>query len=95
MFLLKDCSTSCETGACNSELDAAAAKFSAETPQDKCYACSYVQRENGDTEGNIYCADEPDKMEGASVSCPMYANTACYTGSSAHYVSHSTVKTLD
>jgi len=68
-------------------MDEAASKFSSKSPQEECFACSYIQKENGDVIGNVYCADDPDKLENGNVKCPMYANAACYTGTSAHYVS--------
>ena len=83
---MKECATSCETAACNLAMDGAASMFSGSVPQSECYSCTYIVRNTGDVAGNKFCADEPDKLEDGSVSCPMYANAACYTGTSAHYV---------
>lgn len=85
MFEMKDCSTSCEGNLCNQEMDSTAAMFSVADPQDSCFTCNYIQKDNGDVEGNVFCADEPDQLEDAAVACPMYANAGCYTGTVAHY----------
>ena len=85
--MLKDCSTSCKTSACNNDLTETAQMFSEPNPQDNCFTCTYIERDNGEVEGNIFCADEPGKLNSSSYACPMYANAACYTGTNAHYVS--------
>jgi len=84
--MLKDCVTDCDTSACNSNLDETSQKFSDPNPQSECFTCSYIEKDNGDVEGNQFCADQPDKLNSSTHSCPPYANSACYTGTNAHYV---------
>lgn len=85
--MLKDCATSCETTGCNNRLQETADLFDHPTDQPNCFTCQYIERDNGDVEGNKYCAEEPDQLVTASYFCPVYANAACYTGTNAHYVS--------
>ena len=84
--MLKDCMSSCEESGCNQDAYPAAAKFSSDSPQDSCYACKYIEKDDGSVQGNKFCADEPDKLQDAFNECPIYANAACYTGTNAHYV---------
>ena len=84
--MLKDCMSSCEESGCNQDAYPAAAKFSSDSPQDTCYACKYIEKDDGSVQGNKFCADEPDKLQDAFNECPTYADAACYTGTNAHYV---------
>ena len=95
MLLIKDCAVSCAGSACNTDLDEAARKFSNfENPQDTCYACSYTEMDDGSLLGNKFCGEEPDKVTDAAITCPMYANSGCYTGTNAHYVSHCQIECI-
>jgi len=85
--MIKDCATSCDSAACNIEMEETARMFSSENPQEECFGCSYIEQNNGDVLGNVFCGDQPDKLENGKIACPMYANAACYTGTNAHYVS--------
>ena len=85
MWLYKDCTTSCPHGACNKEMDSTLELYRSDREQESCYACTYLEQENGDVIGNSNCLDNADKFE--SVACPIYANAGCYTGSNTHKVS--------
>ena len=84
---LKDCTTTCTKSGCNNGLYETAALYNQIGPEFSCYTCEHIQNENGVDSGNSNCGDEPDKIEGASITCPVYANAACYAGTNAHYVS--------
>lgn len=80
----KDCIRTCETSECNTGLEIAN-DLATGNGHESCYACSYVERDDGTVEGNKFCADAPDKLPGtASVTCPTYADAGCYTGTNLH-----------
>ena len=86
LSMYKDCLVECEGFGCNDRLDDVAELFRSDTEQENCFSCSYIEYDDGTTEGNKYCADQPDLIDDiATASCPTYANAGCYTGSNAHY----------
>jgi len=89
----KDCGANCDTAGCNRDLDDAARMFieDGDERQEECYACQFLETDDGDVLGNKYCADEPDLID-VSVNCPMYAQKACFTGTNVHYNSAGVVK---
>ena len=86
LSMFKDCLVECEGFGCNKGLDDVAELFASETKQEQCFSCLYIEYDDGTTEGNKYCGDEPDLIDTiATATCPTYANAGCYTGSNAHY----------
>ena len=72
----KDCTESCITPGCNSELDGVAHKFvesSITRGVNECNTCKYVQGDDGSVTGNKYCLDQPNKIKGVKKECPLYA----------------------
>ena len=72
----KDCTESCITPGCNSELDGVAHKFvesSITRGVNECNTCKYVQGDDGTVTGNKYCLDQPNKIKGVKKECPLYA----------------------
>ena len=92
LIQIKDCTVTCnpeEDGAgCNSGLDEVADKFD-EGNDIECISCQYAR----DADGNILngsnekCSGDDVSGDIDSISCPKYANAACYTASSWHTVS--------
>ena len=67
----KDCQTSCMGANCNTGLNALFNKFdSGRTDELSCYACSYLETDDGSASGNRFCMDEADKVIGAVRTCP-------------------------
>lgn len=84
-------------------MDSVTSQFS--TGSDlSCYVCTYLEKDNGDIEGNhkscffmnnmnyFYlgnrnCGSEnvPDQFK---KKCPVYADSGCFTGTNAHFVSY-------
>jgi len=96
---IKDCFTYCENGlnggvdSCNDNVYEVAKKFrpDPEKPlegfyQPGCFFCHYVEKDNGEVEGNVHCYDPEDASGGplGFSPCPMHASTGCYTGSAMH-----------
>ena len=80
----KDCIRTCDENECNNDLEIAE-DFATGNNHESCYACSYVERDDGTVEGNKFCADAPDKLPGtASIKCPLFADAGCYTGTNVH-----------
>ena len=72
----KDCTESCTTPGCNSELDGVAQKSvesSITRGVNECNTCKYVQGDDGSVTGNKYCLDQPNKIKGVKKACPLYA----------------------
>ena len=61
-----------------------AQKFNEGYDQEKCFACSYIEEDNGNVLGNANCPDAP--TEDMSVSCPAWATSGCYIGAAVHNV---------
>ena len=63
-------------------------------PQARCYACSYIEADNGEQKGNLYCGQMEDADPEANINslvqnCPLHASLGCYTGTSIHnFVRH-------
>ena len=58
-------------------------------PQARCYACSYIEADNGEQNGNLYCGQMEDADPEANINslvqnCPLHASLGCYTGTSIH-----------
>ena len=82
----KMCGMSCTDSNCNSGLTPLAAKFSSGNVES-CYVCDYLENDDGSVSGNQNCPDNADQLPGGASKCPIYADSACFTGSNAHYVS--------
>ena len=62
--------------------------------QDACYACQYIEDDDGNVIGNQNCAETPtdETPEGntttykVEMNCPTWAKMGCYTGSALHNV---------
>ena len=76
----KDCFASCEGSGCNNDMTVGD-KFIGSYQQPSCYSCKYVEKDNGDVDGNKNCPNGPPET---TTSCPNYASAACYTGASVH-----------
>jgi hypothetical protein len=50
--------------------------------QESCFTCDYIEEDDGSTNGNKNCPDTP--TDDMIQSCPVYASSACYTGSASH-----------
>ena len=59
-----------------------AEKFNEGFAQEKCYACSYVESDDGSVNGNVNCPDNPSAD--FTVDCPTWAQNGCYTGTAVH-----------
>merc|ERR1711935_997824 len=80
-----DSSQVCNSTLCNDDMDSVTSQFS--TGSDlSCYVCTYLEKDNGDIEGNRNCGSEnvPDQFK---KKCPVYADSGCFTGTNAHFTS--------
>ena len=59
-------------------------KFDEGFNQESCYACHYVEEDNGLVSGNTNCPDRPTQE--MIKSCPLYAANGCYTGTAVHVI---------
>ena len=72
----KDCTESCTTSGCNSDLNGVAHKFvdgSETRGVSECNTCKYVQGDDGSVTGNKFCLDQPNKIKDIQKECPIYA----------------------
>jgi len=76
----KDCLLSCNGDGCNNNMNVGD-KFIGSYQETECYSCRYVEKDDGEVNGNQFC---PDGAPELITPCPNYANAACYTGASAH-----------
>ena len=74
---------------CNSGLTPLAAKFSSGNVES-CYVCDCLENDDGSVSGHQNYPDNADQLPGGASKCPIYADSACFTGSNNHYVSSMT-----
>lgn len=91
-IMYKDCFEDCEALGCNTGMGVAD-KFGGGN-QDTCYACQYIEDDDGTVSGNQNCGETPtdETPEGnltmykVEMNCPTWAKMGCYTGSALHNV---------
>ena len=82
---IKDCVVSCGESGCNTGYDEVADLFNPSGPTvDSCYACQFVQADDGSVNGYRPCLDKPNTIDNGLKKCPAYANAACYVGANIH-----------
>ena len=81
----KDCLTHCDISGCNDGFDEVADLFD-QGNDISCYSCKYALRVDGSIlDGSNDKCSLPDVAgEIQSMSCPKYANAACYSTSTWH-----------
>jgi len=91
--MLKDCATGCSDIACNKDVEEVQEMFGYDQPQTvkSCLTCSFIEKDDGTVNGNKFCLEDEGHADELLKECPKYANTACYTGSNAHYDSRGSV----
>ena len=57
-------------------------KFNEGYDQESCYACHYIEQDDGSVSGNTNCPDAPN--DDMKMKCPAWATNGCYTGSAVH-----------
>jgi len=80
--MYKDCFDDCFEHGCNVDMSVGD-KMNEGFDQESCYACKFVEEDDGTISGNNQCGDAPtDNMKNE---CPNYAQNGCYTGTAVHY----------
>ena len=86
-YMWKDCIDYCETTGCNSEFDNVANLFDQGNDLE-CYSCKYARGNDGTilNGSNEKCSLGDVSGQIDTVTCPTYANAACYSASTWHMV---------